>query len=77
MKPTLRDPEVIERMRMTFELYELAETMKRQNLRRQSPELSDDEIEEKLVAWLEHRPGAPHGDANGPLFVVRELRKSG
>lgn len=75
MKPPIRDPAILERMQMAFELYEVAETMKRQNLRRRHPELSPAEIEERVVAWLRHRPGAEHGDADGPLFVVREQHK--
>ena len=72
MKQPIRDPVILERMRMTFELYELAETMKRQNVRRRHPDLSDDEVGEKVLEWLLERPGARHGDTDGPLFVVRE-----
>lgn len=75
MKQPIRDPEILERMQLTFELYEVAETMKRQNIRRRHPELSAEEVEERVVAWLRHRPGARHGDADGPLFAVRGQRE--
>ena len=75
MKQLIRDPEIIERMQMAFELYAVAETMKRQNVRRRHPELSEEEVEQRVLEWLRHRPGAQDGDADGPLFVVREQRK--
>ncbi len=75
MKQPIRDPEVLERMQMAFELYEVAEAMKRQNVRRRHPELSADEVEARVLDWLRHRPGARHGDADGPLFAVREQPK--
>lgn len=45
-------------MELTFELYETAEQMMRQNLRRRFPELDDREIERRLVHWLRKRPRA-------------------
>ena len=54
-----------ERFELTLELYELGEAIMRQNLRRQHPDAAEDEIEELLVEWLQHRPGAEHGDAPG------------
>lgn len=75
MKPSIRDPEILERMQMTFELYEVAETMKRQNVRRRHPELGEEEVEQRVLDWLRQRPGAPQGDADGPLFAVRGQRK--
>jgi hypothetical protein len=52
-------------MRIAFDLYETAEQMMRQNLRRRDPEAGAAEIEHRLVAWLQHRPGAEQGDAEG------------
>lgn len=75
MKKVIRDPEVIERMQMAFELYEVAETMKRQNVRRRHPELDDAEVEEQVLEWLYRRPGAEHGDADGASFILRERRE--
>ena len=54
-----------ERMQVTFDLYEMGEAMMRQNLRRRFPEESEAQIEERLVQWLSHRPGAEAGDAIG------------
>jgi hypothetical protein len=54
-----------DRLRTTFELIDLTERMFRQRLRRENPELSDAEIEERVTAWYHTRPGAEHGDSEG------------
>jgi hypothetical protein len=56
---------VAERFRITLELYEAGEKMMRQKLRGQFPNADEEEIERKLVGWLQHRPGAEHGDCTG------------
>ena len=48
-----------------LELADLAERMVRARLRREHPEWSDGELEERVLAWLHERPGAEHGDADG------------
>ena len=53
------------RLRTAFDLCELGESIRRAQLRREHPDATDDEIEALLVAWLETRPGAEHGDAFG------------
>ena len=53
------------RLRTAFDLCELGESMRRAQLRREHPDATDDEIEALLIAWLETRPGAEHGDAWG------------
>lgn len=53
------------RLRLALELHDDGVAMMRQNLRRAHPDASDDEIEERLRAWVRHRPGAEHGDAVG------------
>ncbi len=75
MKRVIRDPEVLDRMQMTFELYEVAEAMKRQNERRRHPGLDDAEVERRVLEWLYRRPGVERGDADGDLFALREPRK--
>jgi hypothetical protein len=57
MKDPVRDPVVMPRMQMAFDLYETAEAIMRQNLRRRRPEADETEIERGLAAWLRHRPG--------------------
>lgn len=64
MQP-IRDPEVLQRMELAFDLYEAAEEIMRQNLRRRNPEASEEEIEEGIREWLRRRPGAEHGDGEG------------
>ncbi len=39
--------------------------MMRQNLRREFPDASEEEIEAKLTEWLHTRPGAENGDCPG------------
>jgi hypothetical protein len=65
MKEPIRDPAIMERMSVVFDLYETAEIMMRQNLRRRYPGADEAEIERRLVAWLRRRPDAEHGDAMG------------
>ncbi len=55
MEP-IRDPEVLARVRLMFDLYEAAEVMMRQNLHRWFPEESDSQIERRLLAWLRKDP---------------------
>lgn len=64
--------EVLRRMHLTFDMFDAAVDMMRLNLRRRFPEAGDEEIERRLVEWLQTRPGAEHGDASGPHFRVRE-----
>ncbi|MFW6012489.1 MAG: hypothetical protein ACOC92_02135 [bacterium] len=64
MEP-VRDPEAAKRLELAFDLYEAAEAIMRQNLRRRNPEATDEEIEEGIRAWLRRRPGAEHGDGVG------------
>ena len=52
----IRDPKIMARTELTFELYELAEQMMRQNIRRRNPELDAEEVEKRLVEWLMSRP---------------------
>ena len=54
-----------EKFRLSLELFELGERMTREALRRQHPEADDSEVERLLVAWLQERPGAELGDADG------------
>lgn len=60
-----RDTKVLERMRIAFDLYQVAEDMMRLNLRRRNPDATDAEIEQGIQNWLAKRPGAEHGDGVG------------
>jgi hypothetical protein len=53
------------RFQTTLALFEMAEAMLRQKLRREYPEASEAEIEAHVREWLERRPGAEHGDGVG------------
>jgi hypothetical protein len=57
-----------------LELAELAEEMKREQLRRAHPEASDEDIERLVLAWLHTRPGAEHGDAVGRVVRLPRPR---
>jgi len=52
----IRDPTVMARMEVAFDLYDLAEQMMRQNLRRRFPGSTPEEIEWRLSRWLQKRP---------------------
>jgi len=53
------------RLEDALELADLAERMVRERLRREFPEANDQELEQRVLAWLQHRPGAADGDAQG------------
>lgn len=55
-----------ERFATTVELHRVGVEMMRQNLRRRHPDESDEQIEERLGAWLRTRPGAEAGDGPQP-----------
>ena len=55
----------VEKMQVALDLFEASLSIQRQNLRRAHPGATDDEVEQLLAAWLMHRPGAEHGDAEG------------
>ncbi len=52
-------------LKIAFELFDAAESIMCQNLRRADPTATDEEVERKLIEWLRDRPGAPDGDAVG------------
>ncbi|MBI3628336.1 MAG: hypothetical protein HY217_01920 [Candidatus Rokubacteria bacterium] len=54
-----------DRLRLALDMFGVGEALKRQQLRREHPDADDTEIEERLVAWLQERPGAESGDASG------------
>lgn len=45
-----------DRLRLALDLFEAAEALMRQNLRRASPHASEEEIEQKILEWLPDRP---------------------
>lgn len=66
-----RDPALIARVQTTFDLCEAAEAMMRQNLRRRFPQEDPEQVEHRLLDWLQDRPGAERGDAGGSVRVRR------
>lgn len=53
------------RLQVALDLFEAGVAMMRQKLRREHPDWSEAEVEARLSAWLQERPGAEHGDAAG------------
>jgi hypothetical protein len=51
--------ETARRLRLAFDLYAAAEEIQRQNLRRENPEASEQEIEEGIRRWLAKPPEHP------------------
>jgi hypothetical protein len=75
MVPSSKDAAAIaERFGLALDLFATAEALVRQRICREHPDLGPVEVEARLVAWLESRPGAERGDADGRL--VRWLRMS-
>jgi hypothetical protein len=65
-------------MEIAFDLFETAVKMKRQNILRQNPDATEEEVEEGIREWLHRRPGAEHGDGVGrPASPERMARLSG
>jgi hypothetical protein len=54
-----------ERIRVALDLFDLAERMLRQKLRRKHPGVTEAELEANVAAWIRRRPGAEHGDGEG------------
>jgi hypothetical protein len=59
-RPPIRDPDVMTRMAIAFDLFDTAVAMMHQNLRRRNPEASEEEIEAGVREWLQRRPSAEH-----------------
>ena len=58
------------RMRVAFELADLAYEMKRQQFRRKHPEATEAQLDQWMAEWHQVRPGAEYGDASGPDFRI-------
>ena len=59
------DPSPAERFRIALDLFDTGVRLMRQNLSRDHPDATEKEIDDRLRAWLRHRPGAEHGDCPG------------
>lgn len=53
-EPT-RDPEVLRKMAILLDLFDTSLLIMRQNLRREFPAAPSEEIEARLLAWLQKR----------------------
>jgi Rv0078B-related antitoxin len=56
-----------EALRTAIDLFETGLAMMRQNLRREYPEATEQELGVRLRGWLHHRPGAEFGDCPGRI----------
>lgn len=56
-----------ERLRVALDLFAAGEDLMRQNLRRRHPQEDEAAIEARLCRWLQERPGAERGDAEGKV----------
>ncbi len=66
---------IAQRLRLSFDLFELGTEMMRQKLRRENPAASAAEIRERYVSWLHQRPGAEHGDGQGKAVAWPRPRR--
>lgn len=71
METPIRNPEVLARMKVTMELYQAAEEMMRQNLRRRHPQAGEEEIERRLLSWLRKEDESENWP---PHIVIRPAR---
>lgn len=62
-----------ENLRAALDLLDDAVDLLRQRLRR-TTRMSEEEIEVRVLAWLQERPGAEYGDAPGRRRVPLETR---
>ena len=53
------------RLRTALDLLEFGAEMMRQRLHRENPGAQEEEVGRRLAAWLQTRPGAEDGDAEG------------
>jgi hypothetical protein len=51
-----------ERFQLVLDLWQTGVALRRQTLRREHPDLPDDQIDALLNRWLATRPGAEQGD---------------
>ncbi len=58
------------------DLFETGLVFKRAQIRRQAPEISDEEVERRLIEWLRHPEGAEDGDADGRVVPWPRLPAS-
>jgi hypothetical protein len=65
-----------EKMRAAFDLFTAGVRLMEQNLRRRHPEAGEQEIRERLEAWLHDRPGAEFGDCVGRVVEWRDREAS-
>jgi len=65
--------EAAAKLRTALDMYALGESIMQQNLRREFPNASAEEIEAKILKWLADRPGAEHGDAPGRVRDPRQV----
>ena len=66
---TEREMRLRNKLLLAFELHEAGVMMFRARLLRENPALSADEIETRVAAWLQERPGAEFGDAIGTARI--------
>jgi hypothetical protein len=72
MAPTTpTTPSVGSAFRTALDLFETGLRLMRQNLRRDRPDATEQEIDRRLHQWLQDRPGAEFGDCPGRRVDVR------
>jgi hypothetical protein len=57
---------MIDRFHTTLDLWATGVALRRQAIRREHPDATDDEVEALVNRWLSERPGADWGDGPQP-----------
>lgn len=55
---------------LAFELAQMGVELRAQRHRREHPEATEAEVDAVVAMWLQHRPGAQHGDAPGRVITL-------
>jgi hypothetical protein len=66
MPPKPDDRRLIERFHTTVDLWATGVMLRRQTIRRNQPDASDETVDALLAKWLQERPGAELGDGPQP-----------
>jgi hypothetical protein len=64
-----------QRFRIAMDLFQTGVDLMRQNLKREDPDATEEQIEDRLRAWVRHRPGAEFGDSEGRPGAWPRLRR--
>ncbi|MBA2663878.1 MAG: hypothetical protein H0U74_16435 [Bradymonadaceae bacterium] len=75
-KKDFKDPIYAQRLLIALDLAESGIQLRLSQLKRRYPDVSKEEIQERLKAWLLTRPGAEGGDTQGRIVDLSRFELS-